>query len=128
MRAPVRQETGTRPEISEEPYSSSLHNGKKWYNFAFINRPMWFIFYEKRHLMCKVPQKMRNLTLGGNFTQGLPHTLKEVLLGLYRFLRDGALLGAGLHNWIGNLSSQLSYQGSLITYCISVLNYLDKLG
>jgi hypothetical protein len=111
MRAPVRQETSIRPEISEEPYSSSLHNGKKRYNFAFINRPMWTIFYEKRHL-----------TLGGNFTQGPPHTLNEVLLGICRFLRDGALLGAGLHNCIGNLSSQLSYQGSFVTYCISLLD------
>ncbi len=51
----MRHETSTRPEISEEPYSSSLHNGKKRYNFAFINRPMLVIFYEKRHLMCKVP-------------------------------------------------------------------------
>jgi hypothetical protein len=56
MRALVRQETNIRLEISEEPYSCSLHNGKKWYNFSFINRPMWIIFYEKRHL-----------TLGGNF-------------------------------------------------------------
>jgi hypothetical protein len=62
-----------------------------------------------------------------NFTQGTPHTLKEVLLGFCKFLRDGALLGVSLHNCIEIMSSQLNCQGFLITYCISMFNYLYKL-
>ncbi len=108
MRARVRWEPSVTSKFKEQSPSTCLPSKKNQLHFTFINKWMWFIWEERRCLMCKVLKVM-------NLTCKVPSSIEtKKLLKLRRSVHTLENILQVLHNWVVD---ELNYQlFTLVTY------------